>query len=205
MIITDIKQRTPEWHAARAGALTASNVASVVTPTGKLSTSEKAIQIQGGIAAKMLGITEDEIGGYTSAEMERGIALEEDAISAVEFIANDTIARDTFITSDDGLLACSPDGISKSRGYEIKCPTIKVHIGYFLKNELPREYLPQVAYSMWLTGRDEWAFCSYHPAAPLFYKVSTRKACEAYISALDEHVPEIINGAKRIAQQLEAA
>lgn len=82
------------------------------------------------------------------------------------------------VTTDDGAVACSPDGLfgfipestgdapvdvrgGHITGIEIKCPTAPVHIGYLMANKVPAEYLAQVHGSMYVTSAPSWRFMSY--------------------------------------------
>lgn len=92
-----------------------------------------------------------------------------------------------FITTDDGKLGCSPDGLVLDmhgqliRGLELKCPELKTHNLYLLKGVLPREYLAQVHGGMVVTGLREWDFMSYHPEAKCLV---VRAAWDDYTDAL---------------------
>lgn len=91
---------------------------------------------------------------------------------------NEELARDAYearnftiitqaglIYKDDSLrCAISPDGLDMdaNRGLEIKSPfTTQVHIATLRKGTIKPEYLTQCQFSMWVTGWDEWDFCSY--------------------------------------------
>ena len=68
-------------------------------------------------------------------------------------------------------------------GLEIKCPAPHTHVGYLLDGDLPKDYIPQVQGSMYVTGLPHWTFMSYHPdMTPL---VVTVKRNEEYIKAMD--------------------
>jgi hypothetical protein len=72
-----------------------------------------------------------------------------------------------FISREDGVIGCSPDGlISRDgkhvEGLEIKCPLPKTHLRYLLDGGLPDTYKPQVHFSMMVTGLP-WHFFSYCP------------------------------------------
>lgn len=69
-----------------------------------------------------------------------------------------------FIYKDESLrCGISPDGIiDLKKGLEIKNPfTTEIHIATAIAGEIKPEYITQCQYSMWVTGFDEWMFCSY--------------------------------------------
>lgn len=60
----------------------------------------------------------------------------------------------------------SPDGIilPGGWGYEGKCPyDPEIHNGYLTNGVLPKEYVPQVQWSLWVTGWPRWVFASGDP------------------------------------------
>jgi hypothetical protein len=69
-----------------------------------------------------------------------------------------------FIYKDETMrCGISPDGIiDLKKGLEIKNPfTTEVHIATAIDGKIKPEYVTQCQYSMWVTGFDEWDFCSY--------------------------------------------
>ena len=91
---------------------------------------------------------------------------------------NEELARDAYearnmsIITQAGLIyrdkslrcAISPDGLDMDAktGLEIKSPfTTQVHIATLRKGIIKPEYLAQCQFSMWVTGWEQWDFCSY--------------------------------------------
>lgn len=73
-----------------------------------------------------------------------------------------------FVYGDDSMrYGCSPDGIvDEHSGAEIKCPfTPKIHAAFLMYEDIKEEYIEQCQFSMFVTGRPFWHFCSYHPKA----------------------------------------
>ena len=63
-------------------------------------------------------------------------------------------------------IGCSPDGVMGKDGLlEIKCPYNGAKWISMYRNGLtvPKEYVPQVQGSLWVTGRTWYAFCYYDP------------------------------------------
>ena len=72
-----------------------------------------------------------------------------------------------FLTRDDGIVGCSPDGLiyrdgEPVAGLELKCPLAKNHLGYLVDGGVPKAYIPQVHFSMSITGLP-WYFMSFCP------------------------------------------
>lgn len=99
----------------------------------------------------------------------------------------------------DGMI--SPDGLipDLNKGLEIKCPKMSTHIRYILEGGVPKEYIIQVQFSMWVTGYKEWDFVSY---CPEYHKQTfflfTVKRDEKLMKAFDDIVPQFISTLKAI-------
>lgn len=164
MKIIDCEQGSVEWQQARAGIPTASEFGALITPTGEI---RKGAMPQSYLAKK---IAEWWQGGpilaFNAFDMEQGRILEEEAVPWYESLYDVTINRVGFITTDDGRIGCSPDGLLQDGGIEIKCPKVETHTGYLLDGGLPDDYLPQVHGSMFVTGLAKWTFLSYRRRFP---------------------------------------
>ena len=78
-----------------------------------------------------------------------------------------------FVSREDGVIGCSPDGLISNgaqyiAGLEIKCPLPKTHLRYLMDGVLPDSYKPQVHFSMMVTGLP-WHFFSYCPGMKPLY------------------------------------
>ncbi len=163
MIILDVEQGSEEWFQARCGIPTASCFDKIITPTGKASTQHKAY------CNKLVAeyFLKDKISIEQNEWMLRGTELEPEARAYYQIITDINIDEVGLIYKDDNkLISCSPDGIAKDRGLEIKCPAPHTHVEYLLNDRLPTKYIPQVQGSMWVTGLKKWDFLSYHPDLP---------------------------------------
>lgn len=164
MKIVECEQRSVEWMQARAGIPTASEFDQILTP--KLKPREgKTIETY--LAKKL---AEWWLGGpladFNTFDMDQGNILESEAIPWYNLEYSAQIQRIGFITTDDGVAGCSPDGLLEDGGIEIKCPRIHTHFGYVLAGQLPEEYAAQVYGSLWVTGLPQWTFVSYHRKCP---------------------------------------
>lgn len=179
MIIHDVLQNTPEWDQLRLGIPTASAFSKILTPKG-----EKSEQSSGYmnllIAEQLAG---EPLEGWSGNKWtDRGHALEDEAIFHYEMETGQTVGRVGFATND--LAGCSPDGVLKGGGLEVKSPSAAVHISYLLGNKCPTIHLPQVQGSMWIFDVEWWDFMSYHPGLP---KMIIRvKRDWRYIAALEK-------------------
>lgn len=195
MISEYMQQGTPEWHQARVGIPTASNMSKIVTSTGKKSATYFPYLYKL-VAERITGTKEDT---FTSDWMLRGIELEPQA-KAVYRLYHDltTLDEPGFCYLDDKK-ACgfSPDAIVTplKSGLEIKCPSPAVHIEYHVRNELPTDYKPQLWASLYMSGLDQWVFMSYHPEMPPFFKTVSITDTDylTYADALQKYLPQFIS------------
>ena len=201
-IFTNFEQRSMEWHAVRAGVVTASEIDCLVSPSWKIRDSKG---VDSYLATK---VAERWIGGqlpsYQSEAMERGIELEEAGRRAFERTIKKKAKQVAFCLSDDGHTGCSPDGlIGKDSGLELKCPSIDTHVGYLLAGEVPPEYRAQVQFSMFVTGRASWWFVSYQPGFPMLKVLCTRDdaAFTAFGQALALFIPRLNESYKKLVEQ----
>ena len=171
MVIHNVLQGTPEWSALRAGIPTASEFDQIVTADWTLRKGEMLqTYLNRKLAEKRLGRPLD--GKASSFEMEQGTMREDDAIPWYEMRFETVIDRPGFITTDDGRIGCSPDGMIGDLqlklaagwgGIEVKCPAAHTHTGWLRKGELPKDHAAQVHGCMLVTGAAWWKFLSFRP------------------------------------------
>lgn len=195
MKIINCKQGSTEWLAARSGIPTASEFDAIITPEWKQRTGQSVeTYLYRKLAEKYMGFPmQTGGGGGGSWAMDQGTLLETVAIPWFVFTNETPVERVGFITTDDGRIGCSPDGlIGSDGGIEIKCPQPDTHIKYFLRGEVPKEYLAQVHGSMFVTGRKWWYFLSYNKdIPPLLIRVERdEKIMAAIKSALDSFLEQ---------------
>ncbi len=157
MIVVNVEQRSPEWLALRRGVITASAADRLLTPA-KLR--EYALEL----AAEAL-VAETPAQPVT-APMQWGLDHEDAARLRYAFEAGVHVTQIGFAWHDDfeGFVGCSPDGLVADDGLvEIKCPSSKRHLEYLTSGECPKDYLPQVQFQLWVTGRAWCDFVSYDP------------------------------------------
>jgi hypothetical protein len=178
----NFEQKSAAWFAVRAGIPTASNFHRIVTPGGKASTQAEGY-MNYLLTEWYLGRSlEDET--YQSEWMARGNDLEQAAIEAYEFATGLETEECAFITSDDGLIGCSPDRlVGKTRGAEIKCSKPQNHMAQMRNPSLDDKHRCQVQGCLWLSEREQWDVVGYHPQLPLVIVPVNRN--EEYISKLE--------------------
>jgi len=186
MKIVDCKQGTPEWLSARLGVVTASEVGALVSPLGKVRTGEgPRSYLYKKLAERILGVPQSD---FTSFAAEQGVIVEGEARAWFAFEHNTPVREVGFCTSDDGRIGFSPDGlIGEEGGIEIKSPQPARHIEYLLNGVVPEDYVLQVQFSLYVSGRAWWKFLSYSRQFPalVVHVEPDAKLQDAIRSALD--------------------
>lgn len=149
----------------RCGIPTASEFDSLVTPEFKIRTGEMPKSY---LAQKVAEVWQGgPIASFNSFDVDQGNILEQEAVPYYELLQGCQVDRVGLITTDDGLVGCSPDGlIGDDCGIEIKCPAVHTHVRYLLDGTLPKDYNAQVHGGMFVTGRPRWRFLSYRRHFP---------------------------------------
>lgn len=183
MKIYNMKQGSPEWIHARLGIPTASEFDELITGEWKARTGEGVDKyIYRKLAERILGFSLNNASGWA---LEQGSIMEHEAIPFYEGVHDVRVQRVGFITTDDGLVGCSPDGlVGDDGGLEVKCPQPETHLRYLLNGVVPKEYLAQVHGSMYVTGRPRWTFLSYsRQFPPLIVTVERDREIDLKIAA----------------------
>jgi len=164
-IHNEYAQNSLEWLVARAGIPTASEFHNLLTPKFEIRTGEMPKSyLARKLAERWLG---GPLPGYTSIDMDLGKILEEEAKPFYELQYGHEITNVGFVTTDDGKIGCSPDGlIGEDGGLELKSPEAHTHVSYLLKGVVPPDYVTQVYGSMYVTDRAWWRFMSYRRRFP---------------------------------------
>jgi hypothetical protein len=183
MKIIDHPQGSSSWLWARAGLLTASKFAEIVTPEFIMRTGERPEKyIIGKVTERLLGqpLNLEQVGTFA---MNNGTLLEAETIPWYEFTYGIRIQRVGFCTTDDGMVGASPDGlIGEYGGIEVKNPLPQTHLKYLLDGVVPSQYLPQVHFCLYVTGRKWWEFVSYSRQFPkLIVRIERDEAIQAKI------------------------
>lgn len=200
-VYRDIAQGTPEWFALRVNKVTASCFSDVLAK-GQGKTRAKYLRR---VVAEAL--TGKPFETFRNADMDRGQEQEPLARWAYELVTDHGVDRVAFVEHDTIRAGCSPDGlvVGKKRGAEIKCVIPTVQVETLLCGSYPSEHKAQVQGSMWITGYDEWDFCSYCPdmreERHRLY-IYTVKRDDAYIKTLEDEVRRFLSEVDAILDQL---
>lgn len=187
-IMTDISQRSGEWHQERIGRITSSRIASACAVL-KRASGEAAERRN--LRIEMIGemMTGEAAEHYVSPAMQAGIDGEDDACREYELLTGNDVRRVGFIIHPNNPhFGCSPDRLIGEDGIlEAKVPLLTTHIGYLLAGVVPEEYIPQCQWQMGCSSRMWCDFISYCPKLPesmqLFVKRLPRD--DAFIAELE--------------------
>jgi putative phage-type endonuclease len=202
MIIHEIEQNSPEWFELRAGIPTASAFSKLVTSTGAPSKQIEAYALL--LAAEKFtgGEVESWEGNYHT---QRGHELEPQAREAYSFISDDDVQDVGFITDDQKLYGCSPDGLVGDHGIlEIKCLKAENHIKTLMKKDrgCPADYLQQVQGQLFVTGRAHCDLFFFHPTLPKFsIRVAADTGFHMKLAAAIQDVIERRDAALKVLEQ----
>lgn len=204
-----MEQRSEAWFRARAGRIKASQFSRIVTGTGKDSSQWADYATE--LVAECL--RPDEIPDFTgNKHTDRGNELEPQARECFRATlpSGFELREVGFVTRDDEIVGCSPDGMIFSSvgepvaGLEIKCPTAANHAKIIVDGVLPAKYAAQVHGSMAVTGLDHWYFMSYCPGiAPFILKVEWGEFTDTMADALDRFLVFYAEHRKKILPLLQ--
>jgi putative phage-type endonuclease len=196
-------QGSPEWLAERAGHVTASRAADVLSriKTGEADTRRK-YRIQ--VCTERL--TGNPVQGYQNAAMLWGTMTEPDGRIAYEASTGAFVEEVGFIKHPEmPWVGASPDGhIGDDGMLEIKCPESTTHLEWMLEKRLPLKHRPQVQFQMWVTGRAWVDFVSYDPRFPehLQLFVIRERRDDAYIANLETEVKRFLSDVQEMCDAL---
>lgn len=203
MRVIDFPQGSAEWRAARAGRVTASRVADVLSRAkDRKSEGSTRANYKAQIIAEILS-GEPQEDAYTNEWMMNGIENEPMARGAYEIQTSALVDTVGFVVHPRlERSGCSPDAIVGDKGMaQFKAPKPAVHIGYALAGVVPSKYVPQMLWEMECCEREWSDFVSYCPAFPapinLFVRRLPRDGLEqqriaAEITQFNREVDEII-------------
>jgi len=198
MILHDVKQGTTEWLAVRAGIPTASAFDRIVTPKGRPSAqAEKYMHML--LAERIMGHPVLQVQTHW---MDRGQALEGEAVLYYEGQRELDTTPIGFVTNDERTIGASPDRFVGDDGLlELKVPAEHTHVGYLLTRAVDAEYYPQVQGQLWITGRKWLDIMSYHPEMPP--AIIRVERDDEYIETLRQSVTLFSSALERKAVELK--
>lgn len=180
----DLIQGSEEWHAARCGLLTASEMKLIITPTLKIASNDKERQhLYELLAQRITNYVEPH---YVSDDMLRG--HEEEVDAKIAYAANyDPVEETGFITNDSFgfTLGYSPDGLVGDDGL-IECKSrrqkyqIETIVEYVAEDEIHPDFILQAQTGLLVSERKWLDFISYSGGLPM---TTTRVFPDAKIQA----------------------
>lgn len=186
MQILNLEQGTPEWHAARLGIVTMSELKTLlVKGKGPGGFGAGAISYMHQlIGERITGEAADAFTG--NAHTQRGHELEQVARELYREAAGHPNLEQVGIILNHGV-GYSPDCLVGNDGLvEIKTKLPKYQIELLLADEIPSEHVAQCQGGLWVSEREWIDFVSYWPGMPLFVKRAYRD--EALIQIIAERV-----------------
>lgn len=164
--VLDCEQRSPTWVAARLGRLCASR-ANDMLATVKSGESRARAKLRTQLVLERITGRSAER-EYQSGAMRYGIETEATACAAYEALTGRLLEHVGFLSHVDLMAGCSLDGyFGDFEGIaEVKCPEPRTHLDYLKTGRVPKDYLDQVAHSLWLTGAHwcDWlSYCEEFP------------------------------------------
>lgn len=191
MQIVNVRQRTPEWHAWRAGGVSASDAAVLV--------DESPYKTPWRLWAEKVGYAEPEDLSRNPAVL-RGIEFEPVAGATYEQEHNEMLLPVCVQSVKHPILRASLDGLdSQNRPVELKCPTLTtwdkvIHEG--LQSTAVKLYSWQVQYQLLVTGAKEGFL--------VFYNVETKQMRRFVIKADKELHEKLIEQANLFWQSVQS-
>jgi predicted phage-related endonuclease len=163
----EMEQGSDDWHAARCGLLTASEMKFIITPTLKVASNDKErSHLYELLAQRITGYVEP---SYVSDDMLRGKAEELDAKIAYN-THYEPLTNTGFVTNDRWgfTLGYSPDALVGDEGLiECKSRRQKYQVETIASRLMPEEFKLQVQTGLLVTGRKWCDFVSYCGGLPM--------------------------------------
>ena len=186
-----IEQGSQEWLALRAGKVTASKAADVMSA---ITTAGYRNYLADLVVERLTG---NKTESFTNAAMQWGVDQEPLARAEYEVKTGNFVDQIAFVEhptiADFG---CSPDGLVGDDGLiEIKCPNTATHIDYVMQDKVPTKYIPQIQCQLAVTGRKWCDFVSFDPRLPdgLQILIVRLERDDEYIEKLQDRVVKFLD------------
>ena len=197
-IHTDFGQKSDVWLWEKSGIVTASEADALFTPLFKIKDGDAVESLLNQkLAEWWLGRPLD---SFSTFAMDNGNILEDEAKPYYEISYGQEVRTVGLVTDETAdspaTIGCSPDGlIGEDGGLEIKCPNSDTHVSYLRNGGVPKKYIVQIHFSLYVTGRAWWNFFSYRRKFP---PVLVR------VNRDDKIMATIADGVKSFMVQFEA-
>ncbi len=199
-----MEQRTPEWHAARLGKVTASRVADVIAKTKTGWGASRANLMADLIVERLTG---QPASTFTNAAMEWGTEQEPHARAAYSARTGELVEEVGFVPHPTiDAAGASPDGLVGDDGLvEFKCPNTATHLDTLLAGAVPGKHAAQLQWQMACTGRKWCDFVSFDPRLPEHLRMFVRRVerDDALIAGLEADVTVFLEELTHKLNQLE--
>jgi exodeoxyribonuclease (lambda-induced) len=208
-------QGTPEWHAARAGKVTASCFADAISCCQKKSGTRNPGDPTAVAERYAADLAIERVSGQPHGEppkawiLERGHEMEAQARMIYEARTRSFVTEAGICLTDDGIFGYSSDGLVDEDGLiEIKAPIDSSKILAMWQTGDTSEYDHQMQGGMWITGRKWTDFIMYVPdlaivGKDLFIKRIYRD--DSFIDAMVEKLAEFDKLVSRYETVLRSA
>ena len=201
---TKIEQGSDAWKALRAGKVTASRVADVLSKIKSGESAGRKNYRMDLVAERLTGKPAD---SFTNSAMQWGTEQEPFARIAYETHKGLFVEQVPFVDHPTiEWFGCSPDGLVGEDGLlEIKCPNTTTHLEYLQDGKPPSKYIPQMMAQMACTGRKWCDFASFDPRLPedLQLFVVRLNSDDAYIQEMEAEVKQFLNEVDATLSQLK--
>lgn len=190
---TKIEQGSDAWKALRAGKVTASRVADVLSKIKSGESAGRKNYRMDLVAERLTGKPAD---SFTNSAMQWGTEQEPFARIAYETYKGLFVEQVPFIDHPTiEWFGCSPDGLVGEDGLlEIKAPNTTTHLEYIEAGKPPARYIPQMMCQMACTGRKWVDFVSWDSRLPedLQLFVVRLDRDDAYIQEMEAEVKQFL-------------
>lgn len=201
---TKIEQGSDAWKALRAGKVTASRVADVLSKIKSGESAGRKNYRMDLVAERLTGKPAD---SFTNSAMQWGTEQEPFARIAYETHKGLFVEQVPFVDHPTiEWFGCSPDGLVGEDGLlEIKAPNTTTHLEYLQDGKPPSKYIPQMMAQMACTGRKWCDFASFDPRLPedLQLFVVRLNWDDAYIQEMEAEVKQFLNEVDATLSQLK--
>lgn len=198
----DLIQGSDEWHQARCGLITASEVKLLLTPTLKIANNDKSRAHLWELAAQRISqyvepsyISDAMLRGHEDEILARALYSEKYApVKEVGFVTNDSFGF---------TLGCSPDGLVGDDGM-IECKSrvqkyqVKTVVENWRDGGYPSDFMLQVQSGMLITDRKWCDFISYSGGLPMVVirseaDAEVQEAITAACEQAEKQIAEIVS------------
>lgn len=201
-----VEQQSDDWFRIRIGKVGASRLADVMAKgkDGKPSVTRENYKMEL-LTARLTGVYPET---YQSEEMKRGIYLEDEAAEVYQARTFSEVKKCGWYPAPDfEMSGASPDRMVDDDGLlEIKCPNTKTHLETILTGKVKREYILQMQWQMYCTGRAWCDFVSYDDRLPSNLKIYIKRFYpdEKMLDEIKQEVSKFLNELNELETKLRS-